>query len=797
MDALLQDLRYALRSMARRPGFALLVVLTMALGTGVNVAMFTLLDTLLLSPLPYAAPGRLVALSDVYQSRPSGAGMDEFHDWEQGASTFEDLALAESDDGVFAGDGSADAERVVGTRVSAGFFEVLGVPPLAGRTFRPGEDLPGRADVVVLSYSLWQRRFAGSLAGVGRRIRIGDRSYTVVGVMPRSFFWVGARAAEFWRPLGYTSSGRMQHQYDVVGRLKPGVSLAAAQAQLDVLARRAAARYPDAKGWSTVVTPLGYDEAQAVRLPLLVLALAAGLVLLIACANVASLTLVKTAARTREMAVRAALGASRGHLARQLLVESATLAVAATGLGVLGATWVLGAVAALVPPSVGLRAPVSLDAPVLAFSLAVAMATTLLVGLVPARRASRVSVTGELRASGSAGWAGAPQRRLLGRAVVLQVALAAVLLVASGLLLSSLRQLLRQGLGFRRDHLLTMQLQLPASRYGDAATGVFYRDFLARLGALPGVASAAASTCLPMSGYYSGIGFEIEGRETPAEWRQQSAQGCVVTAGYFRTLGMGLVRGRDLAAPSQSDLPVAVISDELAQRFWPADDPVGQRIRYRGSEEWRTIVGVVADWRYGGPTGRPEQTIYRPYVQGRTAWMFVVARVRPEPSAVVGAVRRALRDMDPSLALSRVATMDDLLAGVLTTQRLVTALLTAFGLLAVLLAALGLYGVLGQSVALRTQEIGVRVTLGATRAQVLRMVLARGLLLAGAGTALGLAVAAVFTRALRSLLYGVSPLDPVSFVVVVILLCAVSLLASWLPARRAAQVDPVVALKSE
>ena len=797
MDSLIQDVRYALRSIVRRPVFALLVVLTLALGTGVNIGMFTLLDVLLLRPLPYPEPGRLVALSDVYQGRPSGVGQEESEDWGRGASAFDGLALSENGDGVFAGDGTAEAAHVAGTRVTAGFFQVLGVRPLLGRGFLPGEDRPGHADVVVLGYGLWQRRFGGSLAVVGQSVQIGDGSYAIVGVMPRSFFWIGERAAEFWRPLGYRSSGRLQHQYDAVARLKPGLGLGAAQAQLDVLTRRAAAQYPEAGGWSTVVQPLGHDEAEAVRLPLLVLVMAAGLVLLIACANVASLVLVRTTARTRELAVRAALGAGRVRLVRQILVESGVLAAAGTALGVLAAYWLLGALAAVVPPDIGLPAPSAIDLRVLAFAVAVAALATVLVGLVPARRASEVSVVGELRAAGPAGWAGARQRGLLGRAVVLQVALAAVLLVASGLLLTSLRHLLLQDMGFRRDHLLTLELQLPASRYDDAASGAFFRDFIARLGAVPDVTSAAASTCLPMSGYYSGNGFEIEGRETPVEWRQQSAQSCVFTPGYFTTLGMRLVRGRDPSADQASDAPVVVVSEELARRFWPNGDPVGRRIRFRGAQPWRTIAGVVSDWRYGGPTSRSGPTIFGLYGSGRLPWMFVVLRVRGQPGMAVGAVRRVLREIDPGLPLSRIAPMDDLLAGALTTQRLVTGLLTGFGLLAGLLAALGLYGVLAQSVALRTREIGVRVTLGATRAEVVRMVLGRGLLLAGAGTALGLAAAAASTRALRSLLYGVGALDPFAFAAVAVLLGAVALLASWLPARRAARVDPVVALRYE
>lgn len=795
MPGLTQDLRYVTRALVKRPGrFSVAAVVTLALGIGANAAIFSVLDLVLFRALPYGNPDRLVAVTDIYEGQANGVGQDEFREWAQNATSFEGFALTELDDAVIPGDGDSDAERILGSRVTAGFFRVLGVEPLHGRAFLPDEDLPGRAAVVVLSHALWQRRFGGSPDVIGKTIRLDEGSATVIGVMPASFFWVGFRSAEFWRPLGYVSSGRSQHQYSAVGRLEPGVSLAVAQSQMTALAHRAEEQHPEAKGWSVRVAPLGHTEAQTVRAPLLLLATAGGLVLLIACANLAGLMLVRTTARSREMAIRAAMGASRARLVRQLLVESGFLTFFGAAVGLVLAHLLLGAVATLIPPGMGFPATLGIDARVLAFSLILSIATTFLFGLAAARRAWSLDLLQCMKAAGAPG----PPRRFLRNIVVLEVALASVLLVAAGLLLTNLSQLLGQELGFRSEHVLTTEVRLPQTRYAEAQRVAFFRQYLERIGTLPGVQSVAATNSLPMSGYYSSGGFEIEGRPPPNEWRQQSAQQVVITPGYFRTMEIPPTRGRDLTAADREGAPrVVIISDGMARRYWPNGDPVGHRIRSRYGTEWLTIVGVASDTRYGGPKGEPGSTMYVPHAQTPISQMFVVARLTTGPGSVVPGIRRSLRQMDASVPLTRVALMDELIARALIAERLLTALLGGFAMLTLALAAVGIYGVVAQSVAQRTHEIGVRVALGATHQQVLRGAMRGAMVLTGKGAALGALVAAAVAHGLAALLYGVRPMDPVVFTGVPLLLGAVALLASYVPARRAISINPVDALRSE
>jgi len=797
LDAVGLDLSLAVRQLGAHPGFSTAVVLTLALGAGANIAIFSLVDALLLRPLPYADPGRLVSMADVYDGRASGAGQAEFHDWVETASSFEDLALSEYDAAVIPGDDRLDAERVLGTRVTAGFFDVLGARPLLGRTFLPGEDLPGRADVIVVGHRLWQRRFGGDPGAIGRPVRLDDGIFTIVGVMPASFYWVESPSAEFWRPLGYTSSGRMQHQYGVVGRLAPGVSLDAAQAQMTALARRAAEAYPDAKGWTVLVSPLGADEAAAARTPLVILAGAVGLVLLIACANVANLLLARVATRSLEMAVRTALGAGRTRLARQLLVETGVLAALGCTLGALLAFWLLPLLVTRIPPAITPASPVGIDARALGFALALLVLTTLVVGLAPVRRLSRCDVFQALKPAGAIS-PGGPDRRLLGRAVVLEVALASVLLVSTGLLGASLVGLVRRDLGFRPRGVSTAEVRLPRAAYERSERAVFFDALLERVAAMPGVESTGGTSALPASGYYSGFGLDIEGRPSPAEWRTQSAQLCDVTPGYFRTMGIRLVEGRDFTPDDREGAPrVGIISEGMARRFWPDGGAVGSRIAFRGSTTMMTIVGVVGDTRYGGPAREPNATLYRPYAQAPSSELFIAARLTGSAASIVPAVRRALREMDPSVSLVRAASLDDLVSGTLMLERALATLVAAFSLLALALAAVGLYGVVAQSVTRRTREIGVRMALGATRGQVLGLVLGQGLGLTGGGVALGLLLSAAGTRWLEALLYGVSATDARVFLAVTLVVGLVALVASYVPARRAVSIDPIAALRAE
>ena len=796
MRDLSMDIRYGARTLAKRPVLTATVIAVLALGIGPNVAIFTFLDTLLLRPLPYADPDRLVELTDVYEGQSSGVGQSEYRDWSRNASVFEGLALSELNDAVVSGDSQVVTDRIQGARVTAGFFDVLGAAPLLGRTFLPDEDLPGRAEIIVLGHGLWQRRFGGRPDIVGETLWLDHDPHTVVGVMPADFFWVGSRDVEFFRPLGYLSSGRGQHQYAAVGRLKPGVSLVAARSQMEILARRAEEQYPEAKGWSVLVQPLGAAEAQKSRPPLLVLAVAVGLVQLLACANIGGLMLVRVMSRSSEIAVRTALGARPTRLARELLVECGLLGVAGAGPGLLLAPWLLLTVAMSVPPSMGLPSEIAIDGRGLAFSLLLLIVTTFLFALAPAQwTLSRNSVHG-LKTGG----APAPRRGFLGGVIVVEVGLATTLLVAAGLLIMSLNWLFSEDLGFRHENLLTMEVSPPEARLPPAQRVEFYGSLLDLLGELPGVESAAATSALPMSSVHSGTGFEIEGRPTPDEWRLQSSQWCVVTPGYFRTMGIPLLQGRDvLPSDSAAGEGVAVISESMARLHWPADDPVGQRIRTSSSEPWLRIVGVVSDTRYGGPTLQANPTMYVPYEQAASSWpweMFVAVRFETMPEPVIASMRRALPRLHAEMPLTRLVLMDELIADTLVAERAVTSALVGFALLAVVLSAVGLYGVVAQSVALRTRELGLRLALGATHQQLLRMVLRRALVLTGAGAAWGMLLAFATTRGLETLLYGVDPLDLRIFAAVPLLLVIVALLASYFPARRAASIDPVAALRA-
>lgn len=799
MNDLLRELRFAARSLRKSPGFTALAVLTLVLGIGANVAIFTILDTVLLRPPPYFDPGRLVEIDDIYQGRRSGVGQDEFREWVAKASLFEGLALVEADEVILRAAGHIDAERIVGNRVSDGFFSVLGAKPLYGRSFLAGEDLPGRANVIVLSHALWRRRFGSDPHVIGTTVTLGETPYTVVGVMPSSFYWMQSKRAEYWRPLGYRSSGRRQHQYDALARLRPGVSLAAAQAQMDVLARSAEERYAAAKGWRIRVLPLGHAASAEARTPLLALTSAVALVLLIACANLASLMTVRSVSRAKEIAVRTALGATRGRLLRQFLVESALLASIGGALGVLLANWMLRTLVVLLTPGISLPPLLALDVRALGFAVVVTALTTMLFGLLPIRRTIRLDLMRIFKASGGGTTIGTTQRRFLDNLVVGEVALATVLLIAASLLVTSLAALFSRDLGFRPEQVLTFEVQLPVTRYDRARQVAFFQNVIERLNSLPGIEEAAATDSLPMSGIYSGTDFQIEGSQAPAEWRQQSAQSSFVTPGYFRTMGIGLLRGRAFAASERA--PVVVISETLARRHWPNEDPVGRRIRYGGGADWFTVVGVASDTRYGGPTHEPNPTIYLPDALTTRlpgpSWMFVVVRLGPIADPVLPAIRAVVRQLDPLIAVTRVATMDDLSGRSVAVERSLATLLTTFAVFAVALAAIGLYGVIAYSVQQRTREIGVRLALGAEATQVRNMVLWQGGRAALLGIAIGTTLAFGLTHFISSYLFAVTARDPLIFSIAPVLLMAVALIGVWLPARRAAHIDPAITLRAE
>ncbi len=797
MHDLWMNLRQAARGLARRPGFATVAVLTLALGVGASTGIFTFANAILLRPLPYADADRLVSIADITHGEINGVGMSNYRDWRRDNTVFDDMALTEGAADIIGGQAGEDAERVRGADVTGSFFHVLGVQPAIGRAFGPEDEFKGSdVSVVVLGHGLWQRRYGGRPDIVGRVIAFDGRPCTVIGVMPPGFWYVEGGSSEFFVPLRWSGSGRGQHQYTAVARLKAGVTLEAAQAQMSTIARRIELEFPEARGWGVLLEPLRDEITGGMQEPLAVLGAAVGLLLLVAMANLGSLLLVRTASRAREAAIRAALGASRPRILSEGLVEVGLVALAGAALGSAAATILVRAVAREIPAQFQLPMDVPVDGRVLGFALLVSGVVALLASAVPFRRSTRIDLVLALRSSSAASGPGRGQNRLLRAVIVAELGFASVLLVAGALLVSSLVGLLRADLGFDTRALLTMQVR-PLG--GDATLGDpvrFYDALLERVAAIPGVQSAAATWAMPLSNQYSGSGFTIEGRPAPAEWRKMSAQNCLVTPGYFKAMGMRLLRGRDFDRGDRADTPdVVVINQALANRHWSDADPIGARL-VRGHDSF-TVVGVVSNVRYDGPTSPIPPAMYRPLAQAPTPALFLVVRTKGDRQRVLAGIRQQVRELNRGAAIIRVRTMEDLLVERVGGARLIAEAMAGFAVLALMLAGVGLYGAVAQWVGQRRQELGVRVALGATRAQVLGLVLRQGVLLSIAGAVGGLGVAAAITRLMAALLFGVSPRDPIVFTAVPLLVVAVALAACYLPARRAARIDPIEALKCE
>jgi putative ABC transport system permease protein len=791
------DLRQALKSLAGRPAFTAIAVATLALGIGSSVAVFTVVNALLLRPLPYADPDRLVAIADITHGRTSGVGLDNFRDWQRENTVFEDMALTENADAVFGGQAGEEPERVHGADVTAAFFRVVGVRPLLGRAFSADDEFKGeKVDVVVLSHVLWQRRYGGRPDIVGRSIAFDGHPCTVLGVMPPGFWYVDATTSQFFVPQRWRGGGRGQHQYTAIARLKRGVTLEAAQARMSAIAARIEREYSLARGWGVLVTPLDHEIRAAVTTPAVVLAIAVAIVLLIACSNLAGLLVVRAASRSRETAIRAALGAGRARLVAGGLAEALILAVFGGALGTWLAYALVRGAAARVPSQYELPMALPMDAQVLVFAVTVSAASAIASSLGPSWRAARLDPVLALRSGSAATGISRGQNRWLRAAIGAQLALAAVLLVTGALVVASLVSMMRADLGFEPAGLLTMQLRHLDGSVTRKNAADFYRSLVQRVGRIPGVASVAASWSPPLSGRYTGNGFTIDGRPLPEEWRQMSALYCPVTPGYFSTMGIRLLSGRDFDAHDTAESPpVVVINRALATRHWRGGDALGARLRQDGTI--RTVVGVVADVHHNGPTGDAPPAIYYPHAQQPGTGYFLLVRSGADPRLLVRAIREAAAELDRGTAVIEVRPMGDLLRDRLGASRLIAGLMTGFAVLALALTAVGLYGVVAQWVVQRRQELGVRVALGATRGQLVGLVLRQGLTLSLAGACAGLAGAAAVTRALGAMLFGIGPRDPLVFGGVALVLMAIALAACYAPACRAARVDPIEALRSE
>jgi len=805
VDTVWQDLRYAAQQLRTHAGFTIVAVLTLALGIGANTAMFSVVNAVLLRPLPYRQPDRLVFV-DADGLYYEGTYLQ----FRERARTMDVAAYRARD---FSLTGRGDPVQLHGVQVSPNFFSTLGATPAIGRGFLAGESQPGDSSAVVLSYALWRSRFGGDAGVLGESIDLDGTRRTVVGVMPPDVRFPSA-TAQLWVPLAIDPSNRTaiwSTNANMIGRLRDGATLAQARAEVGTLAPQMLSLFPWSMpaefGRKATAVPLRTQLVGTVRPMLLILLGAVGFVLLIACVNVANLLLMRTAERQREMAIRTALGAARGRLVRQMLTESMLLALTGGAVGLLLAFVGVRALSASLPSDTPRLAEIGVDGRVLIVTLGVAIATGLAFGLLPALRAGAGDAQSALREGGRGSSAGVERRRLRGWLVSIEVALAVVLVTGAGLLTRSFRELMKVDPGFRTESLVSATIAPPAFRFhSDASRRLFYEQLLERIDALPGVRTAAITSRLPFGERNYGSVFRVEGRPNPAQtgdWPWADI-GATISPDYFRAMGMHLIRGRAFTAADRPGAPrVVLISESLAQKYWPNEDPIGKRITGPGeakpdASDWETIVGIVADVKHDQLGEAPKRAFYRPLLQtGVEDIMSVVVRTNADPRVFAGRLRRVVASVDRDTPVSDIHTMTDLIASSLSRPRFALALLAAFGLLALVLGAVGIHGVIACDVSQRTHEIGVRMALGARPGEVLRMVVWQGMVLVLAGIAAGLLAAAGATRLLATLLYGVRPMDPITFAIVPIVLLGVALAASYLPARRAARVDPMLALRGE
>jgi putative ABC transport system permease protein len=811
MEALWQDLKYGARMLAKSPGFTLVAVIALGLGIGANTAIFSVVNAVLIRSLPFRNPDRLVMVWENNRTR----GRDQnvispanYQDWRDQNSVFDSMA------GMFDNrvnlTGVDDPEELPTQFVESNFFDLLGVNAAIGRTFTAEEGQPGKEQVVVLSQGLWKRRFGGDPGIVGKTIKLSGRDFTVVGIAPSGLQLVirqgslTGKQAELWAPLAFSQSSRTRRGRFMmsIARLKPGVTLAQAQAEMDGIAGHLEEQYADFNtGWGVNLVPLQNQLVGAIRPALLVLLGAVAFVLLIACANVANLLLARAATRQREIAIRTALGAQRGRIVRQLLTEATVLAALGGVLGLLLAIWGVDLLLALAPRDLTGLKDIGIDYRVLGFTMAVSVLTGVLFGLAPALEASRPNLNESLKEGGRGTAGGGRSHRWRNAFVVVEVALALVLLIGAGLMIRSFARLQSIDPGFDAKNLLTVRLLLPTSKYGqDSQRIAFFKQLGERLDSIPGVRSAGAISVLPFGTGGAATSIEIEGRPAPPPGQQLVGDVRVVDNGYFGTMRIPLLQGRTFTEREQTqESHVVIINEAMARDFFPGEDPIGKRVTISMKDENlpSEIIGVVRDVRHAALETPARAMTYWPYPELAYSGLTLVVRTESEPLAAVNAIRREVLALDKDQPIADISTMEQLLSDSVSRARFSAMLLGVFAGVALLLAAVGIFGVMSYGVSERTHEIGLRMALGAQASDVLTLVVRQGMVLTLGGIVIGLGAAFALTRVMSSLLYGVSATDPLTFAAISVLLAAVALLACYLPARRATKVDPMIALRYE
>ncbi|HXM33055.1 MAG TPA: ABC transporter permease [Chthoniobacterales bacterium] len=800
LETFFQDVRYGLRSLRKKPGFTLTAVIALALGIGANSAIFSVINGVLLRSLAYRDPASIVMVWE--RSLRGGRSQNSvspanFLDWKKQSSSLEQIAASWDTRANLTSGG--EPEEIQVQKVSADFFSVLGVPPELGRSFVRQEEMPGTEPAVILGHDLWQSRFAGRPAIVGQTVTMSGRNWTVIGVMPPGFHFLNTQI-KAWMPLQFDpatdwrKSGRFLRS---VARLKPGVTVQQAQAELDAIGKQLEMAYPDYnKGWGVNIVPMHEQIVGDIRPVLLVLLAAVAFVLLIACANVANLLLSRAASRQKELALRAALGASRPRLVRQMLTESVLLAIMGGALGILLAYWSIHALIAFAPDNIPRLNEITIDPRVLLFTFGISLLTGLIFGLVPALQSSRPDLNDALKEGARGSRSG--NRVVRNLFVVAEMALALVLLIGAGLMLRSFSQLHQVKTGFETENVLTMRVQLPLAKYGQPQQRAeFFKRAEERLAALPGVKSVGAISYLPLTGLATSTSFNLATKPLPPS-ESPATEVRPITPGYFTAMGIPLVKGRAFEERDGADSRVVIINETLARKFFPGQDPIGQQLIVRWEPDFvDEIIGVVGDIKETALEQAPNPAVYWPHPREPYQFMNFVIRSAIDPASLSAAATREIHALDPDQPVADIRTLDQVVAKSIARPRFNTLLLAIFAGVALVLASVGIYGVMNYSATQRTHEVGIRMALGATRADIMRLVVGNGMLLTLIGIGIGVAASLMLTRVMASLLFGITATDVPTFLAVSLVLAAIALIANYIPARRATRVNPIIALRYE